>query len=169
VTPSAIAARWAVVLASVLVMQIGVASQVRPLGIVPDLMVVISVCAGLAGGSQRGAVVGFWAGFLYDLPRDHPLGLSALAYCLVAFAAGMLQEVVLQTGRAVSTVLVAVGSAAAVLLFAALGEMFGAHTIERTNLVLLLVVVALVAALMSRIGLRLASWADGPESRSMAE
>lgn len=111
-------------------------------------MVVISVCAGLAGGSQRGAVVGFWAGFLYDLHRDHPLGLSALAYCLVAFAAGMLPEVILQPAvryRRCSWPSAALRRCCCSLRC---GGMFGAHTIERTNLVLLLVVVALVAALM---------------------
>ena len=55
-------ARWALVLVTTLVLQAGLAGQMSIAGVVPDLMVTIAVCAGLAGGAQRGAVVGFWAG-----------------------------------------------------------------------------------------------------------
>jgi rod shape-determining protein MreD len=150
--------RWIVVLAVGIILQVGLMPYLQIYGVVPDVMVVIAVCAGLSGGPQRGAVIGFWAGFLYDLPRDHPLGLTALAYCLVAFAAGAAQTVVLQSGRLISMAIVGVASALAALVFA-----------TEPRLVPIIMMIGLFGTLTSRIGLRVTGWADGPESRSVAE
>lgn len=169
-TPLHVAARWAAVIVVVFVLQVGLLSQVRIFGIIPDAMVVLAVCAGLSGGGQRGAVVGFWIGLLYDMPRtEHPLGLSALAYCLVAFAVGIAQVVVLQSGRAISMAIVAGGSVAGVLLFAIESQIFGGDALTDPRLMRMFGVAALVGAALSRIGLRVAGWADGPETRSAAE
>ena len=169
-TPLHVAARWAVVIAAVFVLQIGLVSQIRIFGIIPDMMVVLAVCAGLTGGGQRGAVVGFWIGLLFDLPRtEHPLGLSALAYCLVAFIVGVAQVVVLQSGRVISMAIVAAGSVIGVLLFAIESQIFGGHSLTDPHLATKLLVAALVGAALSRLGLRVAGWADGPETRSAAE
>jgi rod shape-determining protein MreD len=161
--------RWIVVLAVGIILQVGLMPYLQIYGVVPDVMVVIAVCAGLSGGPQRGAVIGFWAGFLYDLPRDHPLGLTALAYCLVAFAAGAAQTVVLQSGRLISMAIVGVASALAALVFATEAELFGQHTLTNPRLVPIIMMIGLFGTLTSRIGLRVTGWADGPESRSVAE
>lgn len=169
-TPLHVAVRWAFVIAVAFVLQIGFWTQVRILGVVPDTMVVLAVCAGLSGGNQRGAVVGFWLGFVFDLPRtEHPLGLSALVYCGVAFLAGTAQVVVLQSGRLMSMVIVAAGSTLGVLLFAVGGQFFGGTTLTNPDLPAILLVTAITGAALSRIGLRVAGWADGPETRSAAE
>jgi len=170
VTPLHVAVRWAFVIVVVFILQIGLVSQIHVLGIIPDVMVVLAVCAGLSGGGQRGAVVGFWIGLLFDLPRtEHPLGLSALAYCLVAFVVGVAQVVVLRSGRAISMAIVAAGSVVGVLLFAVESQFFGGNALTNPDLVRILLVAAVVGALLSRIGLRVAGWADGPETRSAAE
>ena len=169
-TPAHVAARWAVVIAVTFVLQMGLISQIRIFGVIPDVMVVLAVCAGLSGGGQRGAVVGFWIGLIFDLPRtEHPLGLSALAYLLIAFAVGVAQVVVLQSGRIISTAIVAAGSALGILLFAVESQFFGGNALTNPDLWRIVVVTALVGAAMSRIGLRVAGWADGPETRSAAE
>lgn len=168
-TPLHVAARWAAVIVVAFVLQIGLMPHIKVFGVVPDLMVVLAVCAGLSGGGQRGSVVGFWLGFLYDAPTAHAWGLSALAYCLVAYAAGVAQEVVLQSGRLMSMLIVAAGSLLGVLLFAVGGQFFGEESLATPGLGGILLVAALTGALMSRIGLRVAGWADGPETRSAAE
>ena len=162
-------ARWSLVLAVAVIVQIGLVTQMSLLGVVPDIMVVLAICAGLTGGPQRGAVIGFWSGLLFDLPRPVPLGLSALAYCLVAFAAGTVQVVVLQSGRVISVIIVAVASALGIVAFAVAGEFFGEATLENPKLGAIVATAALVGGATSRIGLRVAGWADGPETRSVAE
>ncbi|MFN8050632.1 MAG: rod shape-determining protein MreD [Acidimicrobiales bacterium] len=169
-TPLHVAARWSLVILVAFVLQIALVTQIKVFGVTPDIMVVLAVCAGLSGGAQRGAVVGFWLGLAFDLPRtEHPLGISALAYCLVAFVAGIAQVVVLQSGRIMSMAIVAVASLLGVLLFAVEGQFFGGDTLANPHLATILGVSALVGALLSRIGLRVAGWADGPETRSAAE
>lgn len=169
-TPLHVAVRWTFVIVVAFVLQIGLVTQLRVFGIVPDTMVVLAVCAGLSGGNQRGAVVGFWIGLAFDLPRtEHPLGLSALAYCLVAFVAGTAQVVVLQSGRLMSMAIVAAASFVGVLLFAVESQIFGGTALTNPHLVTILAVAALTGAALSRVGLRVAGWADGPETRSAAE
>jgi rod shape-determining protein MreD len=172
VTPLEVAARWALVIVVAWVVQIGLVSPIHPWGYLPDIMVVLAVCAGLTGGGQRGAVVGFWVGLLFDAPRlQLPWGVAALAYSLVAFAAGTAQVVVLQSGRAMSMAIVATGSLLGVLLFAIVGQFFGANSLTtvQPSLAAVLLGSAVTGALLSRVGLRVAGWADGPETRSAAE
>lgn len=168
-TPIHIVLRWAFVVIVAFVLQIGLVTQIHVFGVVPDILVVLAVCAGLSGGAQRGAIVGFWIGLLFDMPRSHPLGLSALAYCLVAFVAGTAQVVILQSGRVMSMIIVATGSVLGVLLFAVEAQIFGQETLSNPHLVKILVVSVLVGAALSRPALRVAGWADGPETRSVAE
>lgn len=161
--------RWALVVVTTMVLQVGLVSQISINGVVPDLMLTIAVCAGLAGGAQRGAIIGFWAGLLIDLARPGPVGISALAMCLVAFLAGTVQVIIVRSGRLMSMALVTVASALGVVIFAVGGEVFGARTLTHPHLVSIIAIVALVAGLLSRIGLRMAGWAEGPEHRSVAE
>ena len=161
--------RWALLLVTTLVLQAGLAGQMSIDGVVPDLMLTIAVCAGLAGGPQRGAIVGFWAGLLIDLGRPGPVGVSALTMCLVAFLVGTVQVVVVQSGRLISMLLVAVASGVGVLLFAVGGQVFGGNTLTHPHLFTIAIVVALISGLLSRVGLRMAGWAEGPEHRSAAE
>lgn len=167
--PFPVIARWALVLVTALVLQTGLAPLLQIDGITPQLFVVLAACAGLSGGAQRGAVVGFWAGIVFDLARPVPLGLSALTFSVIAFAAGTLQVVVVQAGRLISMVLVAVASALGLLLDAVVGEFFGRHALTHPRLVAIVVVGALVGGALSRVGLRVAGWADGPDVRAVAE
>lgn len=169
-TPLHVAARWAAVIGGAFILQIGLVTQLRLFGVRPDILVVLAVCAGLSGGGQRGAVVGFWLGLAFDMMRvEYPLGLSSIAYLLVAFIAGTAQVVVLQSGRLMSMLIVAAGSVLGVLLFAVEQQFFGGDALTNSHLPQILLTTAVVGALTSRIGLRVAGWADGPETRSAAE
>ncbi|MEY4361297.1 MAG: hypothetical protein RL391_603 [Actinomycetota bacterium] len=61
-------------------------------GIVVQLMLCLSVAAGVAGGSERGAVTGFALGLMFDLVLSTPLGLTALVYGLAGFLAGYVNS-----------------------------------------------------------------------------
>ena len=53
-----------------------------------QFVLAVVVAAGAVGGPDRGAVVGFVLGLLYDLNGTTPLGMVALAYGLGGMAAG---------------------------------------------------------------------------------
>jgi rod shape-determining protein MreD len=92
----------------------------------PDLLLVVVVAFALVGGSQRGAVLGFFAGLTADVmpPTHHFAGELAFAYTIVGYLAGMLDA---GDESSVLTIIsvVAGGSVAVVLLFAAIGDLLG--------------------------------------------
>jgi rod shape-determining protein MreD len=115
----------AVLLVGILV-QTTLMADVRVRGVAPDLMLLIAICAGLAGGAELGAVVGFAAGLLTDLfLQTTPLGLAALTYCLIGFTVGAVRRGVLREGRLLPPLVTAVASAAGVVLFVIIGAMVG--------------------------------------------
>ena len=101
-------------------------SDMRVLHVAPDLMVLLVICAGLTGGTEAGAWVGFWTGLLYDMfLTGTPIGLSALTYCLVGSAVGALRTSVLQERRSLLPIAAFTGTAAAVLFFVTAGVVLG--------------------------------------------
>jgi rod shape-determining protein MreD len=109
-----------------ILLQTTIMPDVRLRGVCPDLMLLIVICAALAGGAEQGAVVGFAAGLLTDLflPTT-PFGLSALAYCLTGFAVGALRGSMLREGWLTAPLIAFAGSAAGVVLFVVSGVMVG--------------------------------------------
>jgi rod shape-determining protein MreD len=114
------------VLLVAILLQTTLVPDLRVRGIAPDLMLLIAVCGGLAGGAELGGIVGFAAGLLSDLfLQTTPLGLSALTYCLIGFAVGVVRRSVLREGRLLQPLTALVASAAGVLLFVLIGGMVG--------------------------------------------
>lgn len=106
--------------------QTTLASDMRVMQVAPDLMVLVVICAGLTGGTEAGAWVGFWAGLLYDMfLTTTPVGLSALTYCLIGAGIGALRSSVLQERRSLLPLAALVGTAGAVLLFIGAGDVLG--------------------------------------------
>ncbi|HVA74666.1 MAG TPA: rod shape-determining protein MreD [Acidimicrobiales bacterium] len=118
--------RIAVLLVVATVLQTALASDLRVAGVAPDLMVLVAVLAGLAGGSEAGAVVGFFSGLLMDMfLASTPLGLSALTYCVIGALIGTARASVMPERSLVVPVTAMLATAAAVLLFVAFGEILG--------------------------------------------
>jgi rod shape-determining protein MreD len=88
--PRALAALLAV--SAAVVLQASVFSHLAVQGVVPDLVLLVVVAAGLAYGSEVGLALGFGAGLLLDLapPADHFAGRWALALLVVGYVAGRL-------------------------------------------------------------------------------
>ena len=92
-----------------LVLQTTVFPHLAWRGVVPDLVLLVVVAAGLVRGAQFGMVLGFFAGALVDLapPADHVAGRWALALMLVGYVAGRVRSDVLPS---VGTCLVTVAA-----------------------------------------------------------
>ena len=92
----------------------------------PDLIVLVVVPLALVRGPEYGALLGFFAGLAADVvpPADHTLGRLALAYAVVGYAAGLLEDA--EERSVLATVLVvAAGSALAVIGYAGIGALLG--------------------------------------------
>jgi rod shape-determining protein MreD len=145
--------RIAIVVVVGLVVETTLGADLRVLGVSPDLMLLLAICAGLAGGPQAGALVGFAAGLLADLSlTTTPLGLSALSWCLVGWGVGVLRVTVLPETRSVRPFIAFVATLGGVILFLLIGDLVGqSQLIElgRAYLVRVAVVEALWAALLA--------------------
>lgn len=82
------------VLSAAVVLQVSVFSFFSVHGVVPDLVLLVVVAAGVARGAQTGMLVGFAGGLLLDLtpPADHLAGRWALALLVVGYVAGRVTQ-----------------------------------------------------------------------------
>jgi rod shape-determining protein MreD len=150
--------RLPLVLAVALALQMSVATELRPFGVAPDLMLLLAVCGGLAAGQERGAVAGFVIGVAFDLQLQTPFGLSALVYALTAFGLGYLRLGIERSGWLVRSLAVTGASAVAVVAYALLGSLFGMTDVVDLGLVTIALVVAVVNGLLTPIAYPLMRW-----------
>jgi rod shape-determining protein MreD len=151
------------VLVTAALLQAGIVSWLNVGGYVPDLLLVVAVAAGVVGGVDRGALIGFGAGLCTDLMVTTPFGLWALVGCLTGAAAGYVSGTSLvrsPTNRAM-TFAVAVG--AGLLAFAVLARLVGQASLGTIDLPLAVVTGAVAAGILSRIASRVLTWALGPD------
>ena len=63
-------------------------ADMRPAGVVLQVMLAFAAAAGAAGGPERGAIAGFVLGLLFDLGTGAPLGSSSITMGLAGYVAG---------------------------------------------------------------------------------
>ena len=81
----------ALAVVAAVVVQASVLARLPLPGGAPNLVLVLVVAVGLAGGASAGLATGFGAGLLTDLLSEHPVGLLALCFALAGFLAGLLE------------------------------------------------------------------------------
>lgn len=86
----------AVVLFVAAILQVSIFAQVRLLGGVPDLLLVMLVAVALLRGAMFGAIGGFFAGLLVDTATLGQLGLTSLVLTIAGYWIGRYGET---TGR----------------------------------------------------------------------
>jgi len=142
-----------------LVLHLSVLSRIRVLGVMPDLMLLLAVAAGITGGQSRGAVVGFGSGMALDLFLRTPLGLSALVFCLVGYGVGTAQTGILRSSWWIPVLTALVASALGELTFALAGAMVGETQLVNAHLLLVMAVVGATNAALAPLTVRIMGWA----------
>jgi rod shape-determining protein MreD len=151
--------RLVVVVAGFLTVQVTLLSRFSYEGARPDIMVLLAVLAGYLAGPDRGAIVGFASGLAFDVVLSTPFGLSALTYTLAGYAAGAVTAGMVRSSRFAPSVVAAVGSAVATVLYAVVGAVLGQPTFQGPNLAAIVVVIAAVNAVLAPLAARALSWA----------
>lgn len=162
------ATRLPPVLLLAVVLQTAVLPELRVFGVAADLLLLTGIAAGIAGGADRGAAVGFGAGLLADCFLQTPFGLSALAYSLVGYGVGAFQSTILHTGRWIPILTSTVASAVGVVAFAAIGSVLGQDQLVSAHLVVVAGLVAVLNGAMSWPAVRVMRWALAPSPVSRA-
>ena len=161
--------RALLVLVGLLALQLSVVLNLQIAGAHPNLIVGFAVTAGLAGGTKRGAIVGFASGIALDLFLPTPFGLSALVGTALGAGAGQLVEAgVDRTAWFFVPGVAALGSAVGVIMFAVLGTILGQPDMLTVGLGAVVAVVSVVNGLLARLLVRLCNWAFGEEKSGSA-
>jgi rod shape-determining protein MreD len=152
------------------VLQVSFVSRLSAFGVRGDLLLLVTIAAGMAGDAEKGAIVGFCAGLTFDIVLNTPLGLSALVYTLVGYAVGAVQGSVLHSGWWVPSAVAALASAGAVVMYGLLGEALGQATLSGPPLLTILVVVAVENAILAPVAIRAMRWVfiDSSQRRFLA-
>lgn len=126
-----------------------------------QFVLAVVVGAGVVGGPDRGAVVGFVLGLLYDLNGTTPLGLVALAYGLGGMTAGYVQTLVTEAQWWVASFFAIVGAAIGELSVPFLGQMIGDDGWITPRLLVQIPIVAVAAGVMCPALMPICRWMVG--------
>ncbi|MGB3053526.1 MAG: rod shape-determining protein MreD [Acidimicrobiales bacterium] len=159
-----IPARLGALVFTALVLQVSLFSRFSFDGARPDVMILVAVVGGFVCGADRGAVIGFTAGLAYDLVLSTPLGLSAFVYTLVGYTVGAVASSVVRSAPWIGPVVVALGSAAGMVLYALVAEVLGQAAFSGPPLTAIVVVVAAVNTVLAPIVVRAMRWARQDEA-----
>lgn len=133
--------------------------QLRAFDVAPDVMLLLAITAGIAGGPERGAATGFACGLLADCFLQTPFGLSALSYALVGWFVGSFQTRILHATWWIPVLTAAVATAGGISAFALFGVVLGQDHLLSLRLIPILGVCALWSALLANPLVRLSRWA----------
>lgn len=154
-----IVGRGAFVVFVAVVLQTSLVASLPVSGARGDVVLLAVVCAAMAGGPARGALVGFCAGLTFDLLTTTPLGLSAFVGTVVGYAVGTFAASAMASIRWSATIGVLAGSAGGVVLFALTGQMVGQQTFSGPSLATIVVVVTAINIVLSPLALWAMRWA----------
>lgn len=144
----------------VLTVQSTMLSGLRNAGLHADAMLLLPITAGIVGGAESGALIGFLAGITADLFLQTPFGLSALAYCLVGFAVGTVQGNVIRAAWWISPLTAIAASAGGVVLYGIVGAVVGQTQLLHADLFAIAGWVAVINGLLAIPVVRLMQWAQ---------
>lgn len=158
--------RAGLVLVTAVLLQLTLFDGLRVAGVAPEIALGLAVAAGVTGGSENGALLGFVMGCTLDLFLATPFGLSALAYCIAAYLAGMVANSVSDTSWVAAAPVVAVGTAVGLALYVLFGEILGQPHFYTPELWRILAITATVGLVVGGPLTRLMRWVWGKPSRT---
>jgi rod shape-determining protein MreD len=142
-------ARLVALIFVIVVVQVSVFPHVRLFGVVPDLGLLVALAVGYHEGPVAGAVVGFLAGFGFDLFLETPLGLNALSYAMVGYGIGVVEAGLFRSPRWLPSFLGAVGGLAGGLLFVGVGVLVGVDAVKGLHGIVTISYAALYDAILA--------------------
>jgi rod shape-determining protein MreD len=154
--------RLPLVLLVLFLLQITLFQHLRIAGVQAELMLLVAIHVGRLAGADDGALIAFFCGLLYDVVQLTPLGLWALACCLVAYGVGLLTESLHRDSGPLWWFTVMTASAAGVVSVALTGAIMGAPGLADVRFVKVAVIVALWNTLLSPAVGAVLRWAFRP-------
>jgi rod shape-determining protein MreD len=141
-----------------LALQKTIFADMRPAGVVLQVMLAFAASAGAAGGSERGATAGFLLGLMFDLGTGGPLGSSSITMGLAGFVAGYVALINIERQWWLAAIFVAVGSAVGELCVPVVRSFIGDANVYSERLFTIVPLVALAAAVASPLLVPVSRW-----------
>lgn len=133
-------------------------ADVKFFGVTTQLMLCLSIAAGVVGGSESGAVAGFIFGLYFDLVLSSPLGMLSLLYGFAGIVGGYAHSRTIGNPRWLNALVVGGVSALATLVQPVLANWVGVEGGINTRLLRVVVIVGVINALASYAVVPLCRW-----------
>ncbi len=146
--------------------------ELQPFGVVIQVLTAFAAAAGAVGGPERGVIVGFVVGIMYDLAIGTPLGVSAIAMGFAGYVAGWADLIRIDTTWWLAAIFVGLGTGAGEAAVPVVRRFVGQEDAFVPEMVTIVPVVAVSAAALSIVLVPVARWAlklERPEWKLPAE
>jgi rod shape-determining protein MreD len=139
------------IIVTAVLLQSTVFSQLRLLGVRPELLYLVTILIALQEGPNEGAIVGFTCGLAQDMLLDQPKGITALTLTLLGYAVGMARQYIVSPSPLVPTIVVAIGTAVGVGFYEIVTFLLGQFDAGVTYAVKVALLTALYNAVLTPI------------------
>jgi rod shape-determining protein MreD len=139
------------IIVTAILLQSTVFSQLRLLGVRPELLYLVTILIALQEGPNEGAIVGFTCGLAQDMLLDQPKGITALTLTLLGYAVGMARQYIVSPSPLVPTIVVALGTAVGVGFYEIVTFLLGQFDAGVTYAVKVALLTALYNAVLTPI------------------
>lgn len=146
------------VAAVVLIIHVGVAPDLRLGGVAAEFPLALTIGAGLTGGTERGAIFGFIYGLIVDFFLFTPIGLSALIFGVLGWLAGLVFSDRFEESPLASAVAVALGTAAGLLAFVALGLILGEGALAEAPVARIVLIASMINGVAAVVLVEVCHW-----------
>jgi rod shape-determining protein MreD len=147
-------------------------TELRPFGVIIQIVLAFAAAAGAAGGPERGAITGFALGIMFDLAVGSPLGSTSITMGIAGYVAGWVDVIRIETTWWLAAIFVGVGAGLGEACVPVVRRFIGEPDAFVPEMAKIVPVVAIAAAAASVALVPLARWAlklERPEWKMPAD
>jgi len=133
-------------------------TDLRPFGVVVQLVLALAAATGACSGPQKGALAGFVLGLMFDLGVGTPLGSSSITMGLAGFVAGYVTSIPIDPQWWLAAIFTGIGAGVGEACVPVVRSFIGEETIIGSRLFTILPVVAGAAVILSPILVPTGRW-----------
>lgn len=134
-------------------------TELKPFGVIIQIVLAFAASAGAAGGPERGAVTGFALGIMFDLAVGSPLGSSAIVMGIAGSIAGWVDLIRIDTTWWLAAAFVGLGAGVGEAMVPVVRRFIGEEDAFVPEMATIVPVVAVGAAISSIALVPLSRWA----------
>jgi rod shape-determining protein MreD len=142
-----------------LMVQVAVVNRLSIWSVTGEALIVLPVAAGLAGGPERGALVGFATGLAFDVFLTTPFGLTALVWTITGFTVGVAGRNLMRSSSWSVVAFAALAAPLSIGAFVVIGTILGQDQLLAAPVVPIMVVSTCVTVLAVPLAAPAMRWA----------